>query len=46
LEDAVRRDPALALGVNVFTGQVTNRAVADAHKVPYVDLATLVDGLR
>jgi alanine dehydrogenase len=46
LEDAVRRDPALASGVNVFAGQVTNRGVADAHDLPFVDLATLVDGLR
>jgi alanine dehydrogenase len=46
LEDAVRRDPALASGVNVFAGQVSNRGVADAHDLPFVDLATLVDGLR
>jgi alanine dehydrogenase len=31
IEDAVRQDPALALGVNTWDGRVTNAGVADAH---------------
>ena len=45
LEDAMRRDHALALGVNVYAGHVTNQGVADAHGSPFVPLETLVDGL-
>ncbi len=45
LEDAIRRDPALALGVNVYDGRVTNGGVAEAHGLPMTPLASLVDGL-
>jgi 3-phosphoshikimate 1-carboxyvinyltransferase len=45
LEEAVRRDPALALGVNVYAGQVTNPGVAKAHGLPAVALDTLIDGM-
>jgi alanine dehydrogenase len=45
LEEAVRRDHAVALGVNVYAGQVTNAGVADAHGLPSVALSTLVDGV-
>ena len=45
LEDAVRADPALGLGVNVYRGHVTNAGVAEAHGLPMVPLASLVDGL-
>ncbi|MBI3647773.1 MAG: alanine dehydrogenase [Actinobacteria bacterium] len=45
LEDAIRADPALALGVNVYSGNVTNRGVAEAHGLPFVPAAALVDGL-
>jgi alanine dehydrogenase len=45
LEDAIRRDPALARGVNAFGGHVTNAGVAEAHDVPMVPLGELVDGL-
>lgn len=45
LEDAIRRDPALALGVNALGGHVTNVGVAEAHGLPMVPLGELVDGL-
>ena len=44
LEDAVRRDPVLAGGVNVYAGQVTNSGVAEAHGFEAVPLAGLIDG--
>ncbi|MFB3738311.1 MAG: alanine dehydrogenase [Candidatus Velamenicoccus archaeovorus] len=44
LEEAVRRDPALALGVNVLEGQVTNAGVAEAHGLERTELAELVHG--
>ena len=45
LEEAARRDPAVALGVNVYAGVLTNESVADAHGLPYVPLASVV-GVR
>jgi len=45
LEAAIRHDPVLALGVNVYAGEVTNRGVAEAHGLPMTPLAALVDGL-
>jgi alanine dehydrogenase len=45
LEHAIRNDAALALGVNVYGGQVTNAGVAEAHGIPTTPLASLVDGL-
>jgi alanine dehydrogenase len=45
LEGAIRNDPALALGVNVYGGRVTNPGVAEAHGVPLTPLSSLVDGL-
>jgi alanine dehydrogenase len=44
LEAAVREDPALALGVNVYRGHVTNRGVAEAHGLAYTELGALVPG--
>lgn len=44
LEAAVREDPALALGVNVYRGHVTNRGVAEAHGMAYAELGSLVPG--
>ena len=35
LAEAVARDPALALGVNVLDGQITYEAVAEAHGLAY-----------
>jgi alanine dehydrogenase len=37
-ETAVRRDPALALGVNVVAGDVVNAPVAEAHGLAATDL--------
>ncbi|GII75288.1 alanine dehydrogenase [Sphaerisporangium rufum] len=37
--EALRADPALALGLNTHAGQVTYRPVADAHGLPCAPLA-------
>jgi alanine dehydrogenase len=42
--DAVRRDPALALGVNTAGGHVVNPAVAEALERPAVALDTVLGG--
>jgi alanine dehydrogenase len=44
VEDAVREDPALARGVNVYAGSVTNAPVADAHGLEHVALSSVIDG--
>jgi len=44
LQEAVRRDPALALGVNAFGGALTNHAVAEAHGLPSSPLADVLPG--
>ncbi len=44
LEGAVRADPALAAGVNVYEGQITNLGVAEAHGMPFTAIAALIDG--
>jgi alanine dehydrogenase len=46
LEDAVRADPALAGGVNVYGASVTNDGVAEAHGLQHVPLAELIAGVR
>src|SRR3954453_19361968 len=38
LREAVARDPALALGVNVVEGKITYEAVAEAHSLDYTPL--------
>jgi alanine dehydrogenase len=40
--EAVKSDKALAKGVNVYKGQVTYEAVAQAHKLEYVPLGKLL----
>jgi len=45
LEDAVRADRALALGVNVYGGEITNEGVAEAHGMKAEPLPELVDGM-
>jgi alanine dehydrogenase len=45
LEDAARADPALALGVNVYLGHVTNDGVAQSHGMAATPLETLIEGL-
>jgi alanine dehydrogenase len=37
-EKAVKDDPALALGVNVYRGKLTIKSVAEAHKLTYTPL--------
>jgi alanine dehydrogenase len=44
LEDAVRADPALGHGINVYAGRVTNEGVAAAHGFEAVALSSLLDG--
>jgi len=45
LEAAVAADPALALGVNVWDGAITNAGVAAAHALEASPLASVVAGL-
>jgi alanine dehydrogenase len=45
LEAAVRADQALAAGVNVYAGSVTNDGVAEAHDLEHVALEMLIDGV-
>lgn len=42
LEDAVKKDPGLALGVNTYKGQVTYQAVAEAFKLDHAPLEELL----
>lgn len=42
LVEALRKDPALAKGVNVHEGQVTYEPVAQAHALAYTPLSELV----
>jgi alanine dehydrogenase len=36
-EEAARRDPAIAMGINTVAGRVTNEPVADFLGVEYVE---------
>jgi alanine dehydrogenase len=42
LEGAIRADPALARGVNVWDGRITNEGVAEAHGLTSAPLESLV----
>ena len=42
LEEAVRRDPGLGKGVNIYMGKCTNANVAKALDLEYTDLMTLI----
>jgi alanine dehydrogenase len=42
LRDAAREDPALAAGVNVAEGRITNQGVAEAHGLPFTALRELL----
>jgi alanine dehydrogenase len=44
LDAAVARDPALALGVNVYGGVITNEPVAQAHGLAFVPLHDVAGG--
>ena len=45
LEGAVRTDPVLAGGLNVYAGSVTNEGVAAAHGLELTPLNELIDGV-
>jgi alanine dehydrogenase len=45
LEEAVRADPALAGGVNVYQGAITNEGVASAHGMQFAALDGLIAGV-
>jgi alanine dehydrogenase len=40
--DALRADPALALGLNTYDGELVNAAVADSHAMPHRPLAEVL----
>jgi alanine dehydrogenase len=42
VEDAIRRDPGLAAGVNTYAGRITCRPVAESQGRDYADLDTLL----
>lgn len=44
IEEAVRRSPAIARGVNTYRGALTYRAVAEAFEMEYTALSQLVEG--
>jgi alanine dehydrogenase len=44
LEEAVREDPVLARGVNVYAGSLTNDAVAEAHGLEAAPLSSMISG--
>ena len=44
LDAAITRDPALALGVNVYGGAITNEPVAQAHDLAFVPLHDVAGG--
>ena len=42
IEEAVKTNPAIALGLNTFDGKLTNKNVALAHNYEYTDFHTLL----
>ena len=42
ISQAIKIDPALAKGVNVYNGRVTYQAVADALNLEYTNLSSLL----
>jgi len=44
LADALRGDPALTRGVNVYEGAIVNQPVGEAHGLPFVPLSELIPG--
>jgi alanine dehydrogenase len=42
--EALRRDDALALGLNTYDGHITYGPVAEAHGMPHVELADVLSG--
>src|SRR5918996_998376 len=45
LQQAVREDPVLAQGVNVYRGAVTSSPVAEAHGMEHAPLSRLIPGV-
>jgi alanine dehydrogenase len=45
LEEAVRADPPLAKGINVYRGELTYQQVAEAHELDWRPLHEVVPGL-
>ena len=43
VEAALKADPCLAEGVNIYQGKITNAAVADSQQLTYHDLRTLMN---
>ncbi len=41
---AIKNDASLALGVNVYNGVVTNRAVAEVHKLEFREIELILEG--
>jgi alanine dehydrogenase len=41
--DALRADPALALGLSTHAGQLTCEPVAEAHALPYAPLSEVLN---
>jgi alanine dehydrogenase len=41
IHEAIKNDPALAKGVNVYKGKVTYQAVAEALDLEYTPLASI-----
>jgi alanine dehydrogenase len=44
--EAARRDPGLAMGINVIGGRVTHPAVAASVEIPYTPVEQVLDGNR
>ena len=42
LDQAIKESDALATGVNVYQGHVTNKGLADSHDMKYEELSTLL----
>ena len=41
---AIKNDASLALGVNVYNGVVTNRAVAEVHNLEFREIELILEG--
>ncbi len=42
LIEAIKSDPSLAKGINTYKGKLTNKGVADALKIEYTELPSLI----
>jgi alanine dehydrogenase len=46
LEEAMRADRALAMGLNTYGGALTNRAVAEAHDLDWTPVSAAIPGVQ